>query len=282
MRRSMTLLENCTREKRDPYVRTPAQSLSERPVSHRTYSSAFYQTTDSYSFRASAPNTYRLFVGIDSITQKRPNVTPHQNEPLHGSRPTSQGTVSPLRGFPLVTRKGPGGPSLWSVREKGFHRGEGNRNPSPLWSLFRPFLASQKGTRRRQQEAVTNKIKSIGEFVTIPAYLTPLFLFHPLPHSLQHILLHTQPSLIRSRPNRRSLLFGGPNHNVIPALVILNTRPLLRICNRHSYLLSQMKKATLHQILCPSGNTNSQINSAPSASAMRSKSSELHFPVFKR
>ena len=142
MRRSMTLLENCTREERDPYVRTPAQSLSERPVSHRTYSSAFYQTTDSYSFRASAPNTYRLFVGIDSITQKRPNVTPHQNAPLKGKQ-----FDFPGEGF---QRKGPGGPSLWSVREKGFQRGEGNRNPSPLWSLFRPFLASQKGTRRKQ------------------------------------------------------------------------------------------------------------------------------------
>ena len=46
--------------------------------------SAFYQTTDSYSFQAPAPNAYRLFVGIDSITQNYPEKTPHQDLPPWG------------------------------------------------------------------------------------------------------------------------------------------------------------------------------------------------------
>ena len=51
-----------------------------------------------------------------------------------------------------VSKEGGPRPSLFGrFKERGFLRGEGNRNPSPLKPFFGYFLSGKKVTRRRQQ-----------------------------------------------------------------------------------------------------------------------------------
>ena len=201
MRPALPLSEHCTREKRNPYVRTPAASLSERPVSHRTYTSAFYRTTDSYSFQAYRPNTYRLFVGIDSIAQKRPNVTPHQNEPSKGSRPTSQGKVSKGRG-----REAPPFGRLGRRDSKGER---GIETPLPFGRSFVPFWRVRKGPAggsgmQSQQDKVSRRIRTISSsFRTNKLYMqihikSNLFFWNLLYFLLQSLYTHEPPTKRRS------------------------------------------------------------------------------------
>ncbi len=55
-------------------------------------------------------------------------------------------TTKLLGGFPI---RGPRGPLVGRFKAWGFQRGEGNRNPSPLWLLFPRFLSTQKVGPRR-------------------------------------------------------------------------------------------------------------------------------------